>query len=98
MLLEESVDLHSGSVAEHAADLPGRELAGAVAFDGESFKSGASRIRSQPAAFSASMREALVLTFSDTFAAVAMCFVIGFALAVFAKPLNAGATPPPDAH
>jgi DHA2 family multidrug resistance protein len=44
------------------------------------------------------MREALVLTFSDTFAAVAVCFFIGFALAIFAKPLNAGAAPPPDAH
>jgi DHA2 family multidrug resistance protein len=44
------------------------------------------------------LREALVLTFSDTFAAVAVCFVLAFALAVFAKPLNAGAKPPPDAH
>ena len=44
------------------------------------------------------MREAMVLTFSDTFAAVAACFVVGFALAVFAKPLKLGAAPPPDAH
>ncbi len=44
------------------------------------------------------LREALVLTFSDTFAAVAMCFVVGLALAVFAKPLTASAAPPPDAH
>lgn len=45
------------------------------------------------------MREALVLTFSDTFLAVAACFLVGLALLCFSKPLNAAvAAPPADAH
>lgn len=44
------------------------------------------------------LREALVLTFSDTFAAVAACFVVAVFLALFAKSLKPGAAPPPDAH
>ncbi|RKP49585.1 DHA2 family efflux MFS transporter permease subunit [Pararobbsia silviterrae] len=44
------------------------------------------------------LREALVLTFSDTFAAVAACFVVAVALGLFAKSLKPGVAPPPDAH
>jgi DHA2 family multidrug resistance protein len=45
------------------------------------------------------MREALTLTFSDTFAAVAVCFFFAFFLALFAKSVRVGPNaPPPDAH
>ncbi|CAM2154220.1 MFS transporter, DHA2 family, multidrug resistance protein [Pararobbsia alpina] len=44
------------------------------------------------------LREALVLTFSDTFAAVAACFVVAVVLAVFSKSVKIAAAPPPDAH
>lgn len=44
------------------------------------------------------MREALVLTFSDTFLAVAACLGVGLALLVFSRPLPAAAAPPLDAH
>ncbi|HTJ94802.1 MAG TPA: MFS transporter, partial [Pararobbsia sp.] len=44
------------------------------------------------------MREALVLTFSDTFAVVAACFAFAVVLALFSKSLKPGAAPPPDAH
>ncbi|MFM0289352.1 DHA2 family efflux MFS transporter permease subunit [Paraburkholderia megapolitana] len=43
------------------------------------------------------LREALVLTFSDAFFAVALCFVVGLLSVVFSKPFGNRA-PPPDAH
>jgi DHA2 family multidrug resistance protein len=43
------------------------------------------------------MREALVLTFSDTFLAVALCFVVGLLSVAFSRPFGLTA-PPPDAH
>ena len=43
------------------------------------------------------MREALVLTFSDTFLAVALCFVVGLASVLFSRPFG-NTAPPPDAH
>ncbi|MGF6904722.1 DHA2 family efflux MFS transporter permease subunit [Paraburkholderia sp. GAS348] len=43
------------------------------------------------------MREALTMTFSDAYFAVASCFVLAIACAVFARPID-GAVPPPDAH
>jgi DHA2 family multidrug resistance protein len=43
------------------------------------------------------LREALVLTFSDTFLAVALCFVVGLLSVVFSRPFGLTA-PPPDAH
>ncbi|SAL56498.1 EmrB/QacA family drug resistance transporter [Caballeronia sordidicola] len=43
------------------------------------------------------MREALVLTFSDTFFVLALCFGIGAISVIFARPIGA-APPSPDAH
>jgi MFS transporter, DHA2 family, multidrug resistance protein len=43
------------------------------------------------------MREALVLTFSDAFLAVALCFVVGLASVLFSRPFG-NTAPPPDAH
>jgi DHA2 family multidrug resistance protein len=43
------------------------------------------------------MREALVLTFSDTFLAVSLCFVVGLLSVIFSRPFG-NAAPPPDAH
>lgn len=43
------------------------------------------------------MREALVLTFSDTFVALTSCFVVALISALFSRPFGASA-PPPDAH
>jgi len=48
---------------------------------------------------SLALREALVLTFSDAYLAVAACFIVGLALLVFSTPLPTAAAPPPaDAH
>jgi DHA2 family multidrug resistance protein len=43
------------------------------------------------------MREALVLTFSDTFLAVSLCFAVGLLSVLFSRPFGHSA-PPPDAH
>jgi DHA2 family multidrug resistance protein len=43
------------------------------------------------------MREALVLTFSDAFLAVALCFAVGLFSVLFSRPFGLSA-PPPDAH
>ncbi|GAB7522963.1 DHA2 family efflux MFS transporter permease subunit [Paraburkholderia sp. 2C] len=43
------------------------------------------------------MREALTLTFSDTFLAVALCFGVALFAMLFSKPFSFSA-PPPDAH
>ncbi|MGT2473168.1 DHA2 family efflux MFS transporter permease subunit [Paraburkholderia terrae] len=43
------------------------------------------------------MREALVLTFSDTFLAVSLCFAVGLISVLFSRPFGLTA-PPPDAH
>ncbi len=43
------------------------------------------------------MREALVLTFSDTFLAVALCFAVALVAMLFSRPFGNSA-PPPDAH
>jgi DHA2 family multidrug resistance protein len=43
------------------------------------------------------MREALVLTFSDTFFVLALCFVVGLVSVMFCHPFGNKA-PPPDAH
>jgi DHA2 family multidrug resistance protein len=42
-------------------------------------------------------REALVMTFSDTFYVLALCFVVAILCAVFARPITS-APPSPDAH
>jgi MFS transporter, DHA2 family, multidrug resistance protein len=43
------------------------------------------------------MREALVLTFSDTFFALSLCFVVGLLSVLLSRPFG-NAAPPPDAH
>jgi DHA2 family multidrug resistance protein len=43
------------------------------------------------------MREALVLTFSDTFFALSLCFVVGLASVALSRPFG-NTAPPPDAH
>jgi MFS transporter, DHA2 family, multidrug resistance protein len=43
------------------------------------------------------MREALTLTFADTFLALASCFVVALVAALFSRPFG-NAAPPPDAH
>lgn len=43
------------------------------------------------------MREALVMTFSDTFFALSLCFVVGILSVFFSRPI-AGGPPSPDAH
>jgi MFS transporter, DHA2 family, multidrug resistance protein len=43
------------------------------------------------------MREALVLTFSDTFLAVSLCFGVALLAMIFSRPFGLNA-PPPDAH
>ncbi|PMS35483.1 DHA2 family multidrug resistance protein [Trinickia symbiotica] len=43
------------------------------------------------------MRQALTLTFSDTFLALALCFIVALIAAAFAKPFG-NTAPPPDAH
>ncbi|GGD80783.1 DHA2 family efflux MFS transporter permease subunit [Caballeronia grimmiae] len=43
------------------------------------------------------MREALVLTFSDTFLAVSLCFAVGLISVFFSRPFG-NTAPPPDAH
>jgi MFS transporter, DHA2 family, multidrug resistance protein len=43
------------------------------------------------------LREALVLTYSDTFYVLSLCFIVAIASLVFSKPFSNGA-PPPDAH
>ncbi|MEA3104802.1 MAG: transporter, family, multidrug resistance protein, partial [Caballeronia mineralivorans] len=42
-------------------------------------------------------REALVMTFSDTFYVLAMCFAVGIVSVIFVRPIGA-APPSPDAH
>jgi DHA2 family multidrug resistance protein len=44
------------------------------------------------------MREALVLTFADTFYAVAVCLAVGFISVFFTHPFGVGSAPPVDAH
>jgi DHA2 family multidrug resistance protein len=43
------------------------------------------------------MREALVLTYSDTFYVLSLCFVVAIASLIFSQPISSAA-PPPDAH
>lgn len=43
------------------------------------------------------LREALVLTFSDTFFVLSLCFVVAIASVIFSQPITMGG-PPPDAH
>jgi DHA2 family multidrug resistance protein len=43
------------------------------------------------------MREALVLTFSDAYLAVALCFVVALVSVAFSRPFGLN-VPPPDAH
>jgi DHA2 family multidrug resistance protein len=43
------------------------------------------------------LREALVLTYSDTFFVLSLCFVVALASLLFSQPISNGA-PPPDAH
>jgi DHA2 family multidrug resistance protein len=43
------------------------------------------------------LREALVMTFSDTFFVLSLCFLFAIASVAFSKPISLGA-PPPDAH
>ncbi|RQH03836.1 DHA2 family efflux MFS transporter permease subunit [Paraburkholderia dinghuensis] len=43
------------------------------------------------------LREALVLTFSDTFFVLSLCFVVALASVMFSQPISPGG-PPPDAH
>jgi MFS transporter, DHA2 family, multidrug resistance protein len=43
------------------------------------------------------LREALVLTFSDAFLLIALCFVVGLVSVAFSRPFGLTA-PPPDAH
>jgi DHA2 family multidrug resistance protein len=43
------------------------------------------------------MREALVLTFSDAFFVVSLCFVVGLLSVLFSRPFG-NTAPPPDAH
>ena len=43
------------------------------------------------------IREALTLTFSDAFYAVALCFVVGLLSVLFSRPFG-NVAPPPDAH
>lgn len=43
------------------------------------------------------LREALVLTFSDTFFVLALCFLVGLLSVLFSRPFGHTA-PPPDAH
>jgi MFS transporter, DHA2 family, multidrug resistance protein len=43
------------------------------------------------------LREALTLTFSDTFFVLSLCFVVALASVIFARPISLGG-PPPDAH
>jgi DHA2 family multidrug resistance protein len=43
------------------------------------------------------MREALVLTFSDAFLAVSLCFVVGLLSVLFSRPFG-NTAPPPEAH
>ncbi|MBV8259959.1 MAG: MFS transporter, partial [Paraburkholderia sp.] len=43
------------------------------------------------------LREALVMTFSDTFFVLSLCFVVAIACVAFSKPISLGG-PPPDAH
>jgi DHA2 family multidrug resistance protein len=43
------------------------------------------------------LRQALTLTFSDTFFALALCFIVALIAALFSKPFG-NAAPPPDAH
>jgi MFS transporter, DHA2 family, multidrug resistance protein len=44
------------------------------------------------------LREALVLTFSDTFFALASCFVVALVSVIFMHPFSINSAPPPDAH
>jgi len=43
------------------------------------------------------MREALVLTFSDCFYVLALCFLVGVVSVLFSRPIGSAA-PSPDAH
>ncbi len=43
------------------------------------------------------LREALVMTFSDTFFVLSLCFVVAIACVAFSRPITTAA-PPPDAH
>jgi DHA2 family multidrug resistance protein len=43
------------------------------------------------------LREALVMTFSDTFFVLSLCFVVAIACVAFSQPISLGG-PPPDAH
>ncbi|TKC88474.1 DHA2 family efflux MFS transporter permease subunit [Trinickia terrae] len=44
------------------------------------------------------LREALVLTFSDTFFALALCFVVALGSVLLSRPFGINTAPPPDAH
>jgi DHA2 family multidrug resistance protein len=43
------------------------------------------------------MREALVLTYSDTFYVLSLCFLVAIVSVFFSQPIS-NAAPPPDAH
>jgi DHA2 family multidrug resistance protein len=43
------------------------------------------------------LRESLVLTYSDVFYVLSLCFLVGIVSVLFAKSIN-NAAPPPDAH
>ncbi|HLX03048.1 MAG TPA: EmrB/QacA family drug resistance transporter, partial [Trinickia sp.] len=44
------------------------------------------------------VREALVLTFSDTFFALALCFVVALVSVIFMRPFSINSAQPTDAH
>lgn len=44
------------------------------------------------------MREALVMTFSDTFFVLSLCFVVAIICVAFSRPITMGGSPSPDAH
>ncbi|MGI4813233.1 MAG: DHA2 family efflux MFS transporter permease subunit [Janthinobacterium lividum] len=102
-MLNDRLNLHYLRINEHltrgSANL-NAYLAASMARLGAATNDGASTLAQASAALLRQrvMREALVLTFSDTYLAVAACLALGIVFALFSSRLDAAAAPPVDAH
>jgi MFS transporter, DHA2 family, multidrug resistance protein len=100
-MLNDRVNLHYERLAEHTyAGRPAIEAvlraqtAHLAAVAGDTLNAVSAGLNTLHALL---FREALVLTFSDTFLVLTSCFVVAFVSALFAGPFGNN-VPPPDAH
>jgi DHA2 family multidrug resistance protein len=100
-MLNDRLNLHYERLAEHVSTgkprielALGRQIAQLHAIAGDTLNGAAGSLALLHALL---IREALVLTFSDTFVAVALCFGAALLAMLFSKPFG-HAAPPKDAH